>query len=115
MSVGSARTNAVLLIGATLTTLALTELLARGLGVAPRFGQLIFVRAVPTRVVDGVPLWSVENPRYGPEDLRRVADASDAFEIIGLGDSIMYGVGLAKEETRESATFCSCTHGCTTC
>lgn len=83
----------------TLIALLVAEGLARLLGVGPRFGQLIYVREIPTRTVDGVALWSDKAPRSDTADLQRVANDRTAFKILGLGDSIMYGVWQSKEQT----------------
>jgi lysophospholipase L1-like esterase len=92
-------TNLALLIGSTTLALFAAEGLARLAGVGPRFGQLLFVRGVATRTVDGVALWDDAHPRSGREDLRRAASDHNAFAIIGLGDSIMYGVWESKQAT----------------
>jgi lysophospholipase L1-like esterase len=89
----------LLVVGSVAVATLAAEMLARLAGVGPRFGQLIFVRGVPTRSVDGVALWSDRHPRYDSEDVRRMAGDPDAFTIVGLGDSIMYGVGQSKEDT----------------
>ena len=86
------------MLSATVALLA-AEGLARLAGVGSRFGQLIFVRGVPTRTVGGVPLWSDLHPRYDSKDIQRAASDPTAFVILGLGDSIMYGVGQPKEAT----------------
>jgi lysophospholipase L1-like esterase len=83
----------------TLVAILAAEGLARTLGVGASFGQLIFVRGVSTRMVDGVPLWDDKHPRCNREDIRRAATDRSAFKIIGLGDSIMYGVWQPKETT----------------
>jgi lysophospholipase L1-like esterase len=93
------RSRIALALAATGLALLAAEGLARLAGVGPRFGQLIFVRGVPTRTVDGVPLWSDLHPRADGEDVRRAAADAGAFTIVGLGDSIMYGVGQTREET----------------
>src|SRR5262245_37547165 len=51
------------------------------------------------RTVDGIALWEDHDPRARPEDIARAAADHDAFTVLGLGDSIMYGVGLTKEQT----------------
>jgi hypothetical protein len=52
-----------------------------------------------TRIVDGVPLWDHKEPRYDRDDIRRVSQDPSAFKILGLGDSIMYGVWQTKDAT----------------
>jgi len=44
-------------------------------------------------------LWDDAHPRTSSEDIRRVAAAPDAFKIVGLGDSIMYGTDQPKDST----------------
>ena len=92
-------TKTVLAVVSTLIAVVAAEALARLIGSGPTFGQRIFVREVPTRTVDGVALWSDEHPRTDAEDLRRAAADRAAFTILGLGDSIMYGVRVAKQDT----------------
>ena len=75
------------------------EGITRLIGLQPRFGQQLLVRGVASRVVDGVPMWTERVPRYDAEDLRRAAADRDGFKIVALGDSILYGVSLAKEDT----------------
>jgi hypothetical protein len=43
-------------------------------------------------IVAGVPLWEEWDPRARSEDIARVAAARDPFVVLGLGDSIMYGI-----------------------
>lgn len=92
--------KALLVFASALVALLLAELLARFFDNGrPRFGQQVLVREVPTRVVDGVALWSEASPRASDADIQRAADHPDAFTIVGLGDSIMYGVLNSKDET----------------
>jgi lysophospholipase L1-like esterase len=93
------RTRIAVVVLSTLAAVLLAEGLARLVGVRPMFGQLIFVREVPTRIVDGIALWDDRQPRYDRDDLPRVSAHRDAFTIVGLGDSIMYGVSLPQEQT----------------
>jgi lysophospholipase L1-like esterase len=95
----AAGTKLVIAALSTVLALLIAEALARIGAAGPRFGQLIFVRGVPSRTVDGVPLWDDEHPRSDAEDIRRAADDRNAFTILGLGDSIMYGVWQSKEDT----------------
>jgi len=74
-----------------LVSTALTILAAEAL--------LRFAEGAPLRIVDGVVLWSTRSPRCDREDIQRAADDSAAFKIVGLGDSIMYGVSEPKEKT----------------
>lgn len=83
---------------ATVAGLLVAEGLARWVGPEPGYGRLFSLGETPTRMVDGVTLWSDAQLRAGDDDLRRAA-GSDAFTVVGLGDSIMHGVGLTKEET----------------
>ena len=77
----------------------MAEVLVRFTAFHPSTGELVFVRGPASRTVDGVPLWNSANPRCDEGDLERAAKHRDAFAIVGLGDSIMYGVSQAKEET----------------
>jgi lysophospholipase L1-like esterase len=96
-----------LAVAAILVGLLIAESVSRVLGINPGYGQLLPLddpRAPeaarsPIRTVDGVVLWQIQNPRARPEDIARVAEARDAFIVLGLGDSIMYGMALTKEET----------------
>jgi len=87
-----------LVLAATLAGLLVAEGLARWIGPEPGYGRLFSLGEAPTRVVDGVTLWSEARPRAGDEDVARAA-AGDGVTVLGLGDSIMYGVGLGPEET----------------
>jgi len=91
--------NALLVLASTLLALVAAEALARLGSYGPVFGQLIFVRGVSSRTVDGVALWNEKNLRYDPEDIERAANNPGAFTVVGLGDSIMYGVWQTKEDT----------------
>jgi lysophospholipase L1-like esterase len=75
------------------------EALARVMGLRPKFGPLFPLEGTPPRTVDGVVLWSVKAPRADSQDVRRAASDRVAFKVLGLGDSIMYGVGQRKEDT----------------
>jgi len=92
-------TNTRLVVVSTILALVAAEILARCVGSGPKFGQLIYVRGVPTRSVDGVALWSDAHPRCDSEDIQRAAADRSAFTVVGLGDSIMYGVSQPKEAT----------------
>lgn len=98
--VSHAKTRTTLVVLSTAIALLAAEALARIIGVGPTFGQLIFVREIPTRIIGGVPLWKEKYPsRYDSEDMKQASTDRDAFTILGLGDSIMYGVWQAKENT----------------
>lgn len=60
---------------------------------------LRFVEGAPLRNVDGIVLWSTRSPRSDRADIERAAHEPDAFTIVGLGDSIMYGVSVPKQAT----------------
>ncbi|HVM97243.1 MAG TPA: SGNH/GDSL hydrolase family protein, partial [Candidatus Acidoferrales bacterium] len=76
------------------------EAVLRLAGVESRFGRLLSIRDVPTRNVDGVSIWSSSAPRFTAEDIQRASTNDPAtFRILGLGDSIMYGVGQPKDKT----------------
>ena len=89
-----------------LVGLLIAEAVSRLPGIDPGYARLLAgdepgpeAARGAIRTVDGVPLWQHQNPRAGPEDIARAAAAHDAFTVLGLGDSIMYGVLLAKEQT----------------
>jgi lysophospholipase L1-like esterase len=90
-------------LGLAALALALALLAAEGaarlLGVEPVYGRFIALGDTPTRTVGDVVLWQDAAPRAGAADLARAAAAPDAYTIVGLGDSIMYGVGQSKEAT----------------
>lgn len=88
----------VIVVGATVIGLLVAEGLARLESREPGYGRLFSLGETPTRVVDGVTLWSDAQPRASVDDIRRAA-AGDAFTVLGLGDSIMYGVGLEPGQT----------------
>jgi lysophospholipase L1-like esterase len=83
---------------ATVVALLVVEGALRVFGITP-YGALQQMGDTPLRTVDGVVLWEDRTPRATREDVARAAARSDAFVVLGLGDSIMYGVGLAKEDT----------------
>jgi len=89
----------VLILISIAVSIVAAEVITRVMGFQPKFGRLPFVRGVATRVVDGVPMWAERDPRYDVEDLHRAAADHDGFKIVALGDSILYGVSLAKQET----------------
>jgi lysophospholipase L1-like esterase len=91
--------NAALVVLATILSLLAMEAVARMFGSGPTLGEMMLVRGTPTRSVDGVPLWDDGAPRYDADDLRRISNDDRGFKILGLGDSILYGVLLPKEET----------------
>ena len=84
---------------ATLVALLLVEGAARWLGINPGYGRFISLGEAPTRDVGGVTLWQDHDPRTSADDVTRVAGKREAFTVVGLGDSIMYGVGQAKTDT----------------
>lgn len=96
-----------LAVVAMLIGLLLVEGASRVLGFDPGYGQLVppdDPRAVEAfqssiRTVDGVALWQDRNPRVTADDIARAAAARDAFVMVGLGDSIMYGMALRRNET----------------
>jgi lysophospholipase L1-like esterase len=95
-----ASTNAALVVGSTVAAILVVELMIRLVGLPPEFGRLLSLYGMPTREVDGVVLWDTHEieRRLEEEDIER-AVASDSFKILGLGDSIMFGVGLPAEQT----------------
>jgi lysophospholipase L1-like esterase len=84
---------------ATAMGLLLAEALARTLAAGPMVGVATDLQGYPTRTVDGVVLWDARNLRYERDDIRRAAEDRAAFTILGLGDSIMFGVNVDKEQT----------------
>lgn len=84
---------------ATLVALLLVEGAARWLGIDPGYGSIRRLGDAPTRTVNGVVLWQYYEPRTTEADLARAAGARDALKVVGLGDSIMYGVGQAEADT----------------
>lgn len=94
-----ALTNVATVLLSTVVAVFAAEALARVIGVGDTFGQLFSVRGIPTRTVDGVPLWSHKDPRCDGDDIQRVSADRSAFKIVGLGDSIMYGVSQSKDDT----------------
>lgn len=101
------RQGLALAVVAILIGLLLVEGVSRLVGFDPGYGQVVppgDPRAVEAfqsaiRTVDGVALWQDRNPRVRPDDIARAAAERDAFIIVGLGDSIMYGMALPADET----------------
>ena len=91
-----ATNGALLLVSTTLSVLAM-EGLARFIGSTPALGPLLAM-GTAARAVDGVPLWNT-TPRYDADDLQAAASDRHGFTILGLGDSIMYGISVQKEDT----------------
>ena len=89
----------VLVVASTVLAILAAEVVARIIGLRGEYGQLVSLDGVPTRTVDGVVLWTDKFPRYDDEDLRRASNHRAAFTILGLGDSIMYGVENSKQQT----------------
>jgi lysophospholipase L1-like esterase len=92
------RRELALAAAAIVLALLVAEGIARLLGIDP-YGGLRHFDGTPIRTVDGVALWSDANPRAGSGDIARAAATPGAFIVLGLGDSIMYGVRLPKQET----------------
>lgn len=55
------------------------------------------------RTVDGVALWQDRNPRVRPDDVARAAAERDACIVVGLGDSIMYGMVIDLTDWLDAA------------
>lgn len=89
----------LLAVVAVLAAILVAEGLARLIGLRGEYGQLVPLGDVPTRTVDGVVLWAEKYPRYDNDDIEAAREDRNAFTIIGLGDSIMYGVQQPKEGT----------------
>lgn len=92
------RQKLALAVAATIVALLVVEGIARLLGIDP-YGNLPRFGDTPVRTVDGVVLWDDATPRAGRDDVARAAATPGAFVVLGLGDSIMYGVRLAKDAT----------------
>lgn len=90
-------TRLALAATAGVLALGLAEVLAWLIGLEPGFVRFS-TADTPTRVVDGVLLWDHAQPRADAMDIQRAADPMP-FTIVGLGDSIMYGVTLPKDAT----------------
>lgn len=85
---------------ALVVALLVAEVLARLLGPhSSGLGIVNYLDGIPTRTVDGVVLWDANNLRATAADIAEAAADQNAFTIVGLGDSIMFGVGLDKSET----------------
>lgn len=91
--------RAGIVVGSIVVALLLAEAVARLVGLRPEYGQVISSHGIATRVVDGVPLWNDRFPRADAGDVRRAAADDTAFTVLGLGDSIMYGVRVEKDQT----------------
>jgi lysophospholipase L1-like esterase len=91
--------RAVAVAAGVLVGLLAAEGLARLVDPDPQYGHLVALGDAPTRTVDGVVLWNMYEPRASDDDIARAARDPDAFSIVGLGDSIMYGVGQDKSQT----------------
>ncbi len=91
---------AIAVVSLTLALL-LVEGAIRTVGLPPQFGRLLNLYGAATREVDGTVLWKVQDhqARYRDEDLDRIEHSQDAFIILGLGDSIMFGVDNPLEDT----------------
>lgn len=89
-------------VGLVVTSIVVALLIAEGLirliGLQPQYGLIVPLGDVAVRTLDGVDLWSTHIPRATDADIARAAE-SDAFTIVGLGDSIMYGAQQAHDET----------------
>ncbi|MDX2166785.1 MAG: SGNH/GDSL hydrolase family protein [Deltaproteobacteria bacterium] len=95
----TAASKLLIVVVATLATLLAAEIATRLVYSRSDLGRLISFGSAPTRTVDGVVLWDSEDLRYDRSDLRRVAQRADTFTVVGLGDSIMYGIELPKSDT----------------
>ena len=94
-----ALTNTTVVVVSTVFSVLALEGLVRVFAWRPVFGRLLVVRGSATRSVDGVPLWNDGHPRWDADDLQRFSTDRGSFKILGLGDSILYGDRLTKEET----------------
>lgn len=91
--------RAAIAVGSIVVAILLAEAVTRIIGLRPEYGQVISSHGIATRVVDGVPLWNDRIPRADAGDVRRAAADDTAFTVLGLGDSIMYGVRVEKDQT----------------
>ena len=91
--------NLTLATAAIVISLLVAEGFTRLLGIDPGYGRRFALGDTPLRTVDGIVLWQDDDPRARPEDIARAAAAHDAFTVLGLGDSIMYGFKQTKEQT----------------
>lgn len=89
----------LLVVVSTIIALGIAEYAARKGGLPPGFGRFISTQDTPHRMVDGVVLWGVRNPRYDRADVERAIAEPNIFNIVALGDSILFGVNLSKEQT----------------
>jgi hypothetical protein len=84
---GAAATVLIVLVSSVLALLAMEVVLR-------------FAEGDPLRIVDGVVLWHGDTPRASSEDIRRAVDDRTAFTIVGLGDSIMYGMSRGRDGSK---------------
>ncbi len=92
------RRDLALAAAATVVALLVAEVVARLLGINP-YGGMPRFGDTPVRTVDGVVLWDDASPRASRDDVARAAATPGVFTVLGLGDSIMYGVRQPKEDT----------------
>jgi hypothetical protein len=91
--------NVLVVFLSTIFAILVAEAVARAFGLGKELRHLFAIKGSMTRTVDGVALWDCKDPRCTTDDLRRASNDHSSFTILGLGDSIMYGVGQAKEQT----------------
>jgi lysophospholipase L1-like esterase len=94
-----ALSKAALAVAATVVALLIAEGLARVFGAPWQYGQVLPLGDVETRSVGDVVLWSDKYPRSDAADVQGARQDRDGFTILGLGDSIMYGVMQDKQDT----------------
>jgi hypothetical protein len=97
--IARALSKTILVLVSMVMAILAAEALSRVMGLQPKFGPLFPIEGMPPRTVDGVVLWSIKAPRYDGSDIQKAANDRAAFKIVGLGDSIMYGVSQPKENT----------------
>ena len=89
--------NLALAVVSLLLALAIVEMGVRTIGLPSDFRRLIALYGKPTRNVGDTILWNHDRPRHDIEHIEAIDD--DSFVIVGLGDSIMYGVEVPAEHT----------------
>lgn len=91
--------RALLVVASIVLTILALEAVVRLSGMQTGHGTILSRPDKPQRTVDGVVLWEMEYPRSDAADIERAAQRRDAFTILGLGDSIMYGVQQERDQT----------------
>ncbi len=90
--------NVALAIASVLLAIGIAEFASGLVPLPPGFSRVHSLQGSPTREVGGVVLWQHAEPRADVESLS-AARVDGVFQILGLGDSILFGVGLAADQT----------------